>query len=70
MFLRSQIQTSLRRPDQGISRYEQSSRSWHDVATAPFNLDGYNNLDYWTGKSEKSAGCGSMLYDENDLMAV
>ena len=34
------------------------------------HLDGYNNLDYWTGKSEKSARREIFYYDETDLMAV
>jgi len=34
------------------------------------HLDGYNNLDYWMGKSEKSARREVFYYDETDLMAV
>jgi arylsulfatase len=34
------------------------------------HLDGYNNLDYWTGKSPKSARRELFYYDETDLMAV
>jgi arylsulfatase len=34
------------------------------------HLDGYNNLDYWAGKSEKSARREIFYYDETDLMAV
>ena len=34
------------------------------------HLDGYNNLDYWTGKSEKSARREIFYYDETDLMAM
>jgi arylsulfatase len=34
------------------------------------HLDGYNNLDYWTGKSQKSARREIFYYDETDLMAV
>jgi arylsulfatase len=34
------------------------------------HLDGYNNLDYWTGKSDKSARREFFYYDETDLMAV
>src|SRR5215831_10128286 len=34
------------------------------------HLDGYNNLDYWTGKSPKSARREMFYYDETDLMAV
>jgi arylsulfatase len=34
------------------------------------HLDGYNNLDYWTGKADKSARHEIFYYDETDLMAV
>jgi arylsulfatase A-like enzyme len=34
------------------------------------HLDGYNNLDYWTGKSTKSARRAMFYYDETDLMAL
>ncbi len=34
------------------------------------HLDGYNNLDHWTGKSDKSARREIFYYDETDLMAV
>jgi arylsulfatase A-like enzyme len=34
------------------------------------HLDGYNNLDHWTGRSEKSARREYFYYDETDLMAV
>jgi arylsulfatase A-like enzyme len=34
------------------------------------HLDGYNNLDHWTGKSEKSARREIFYYDETDLMAL
>jgi len=34
------------------------------------HLDGYSNLDYWTGKSEKSARREIFYYDETDLMAI
>jgi arylsulfatase A-like enzyme len=38
--------------------------------TYKVHLDGYNNLDYWTGKSQKSARREIFYYDETDLMAV
>jgi arylsulfatase len=38
--------------------------------TYKVHLDGYNNLDHWTGKSEKSARREFFYYDETDLMAV
>jgi arylsulfatase len=34
------------------------------------HLDGYNNLDHWTGESPKSARREYFYYDETDLMAV
>jgi arylsulfatase len=34
------------------------------------HLDGYNNLDYWTGITNKSARREIFYYDETDLMAV
>ncbi|HKA29119.1 MAG TPA: arylsulfatase [Candidatus Binatia bacterium] len=38
--------------------------------TYKVHLDGYNNVDLWTGKSEKSARREFYYYDETDLMAV
>jgi arylsulfatase A-like enzyme len=38
--------------------------------TYKVHLDGYNNLDYWTGKTEKSARREYFYYDETDLMAL
>ncbi|WP_454753741.1 arylsulfatase [Cupriavidus necator] len=34
------------------------------------HLDGYNNLDYWMGKTDKSARREIIYYDETDLMAI
>jgi arylsulfatase len=34
------------------------------------HLDGYDNTDYWTGKTDKSARREIFYYDETDLMAV
>jgi arylsulfatase len=34
------------------------------------HLDGYNQLDLWTGKTEKSARREVFYYDETDLMAL
>ena len=34
------------------------------------HLDGYNNVDLWTGKTEKSARREIFYYDETDLMAL
>jgi arylsulfatase len=34
------------------------------------HLDGYDNLDYWTGRSDKSARREFFYYDETDLMAI
>ncbi len=38
--------------------------------TYKVHLDGYNQLDYWTGKSDKSARREFFYYDETDLMAM
>ena len=40
------------------------------ATTYKVHLDGYNNLDLWTGKTEKSARREYFYYDETDLMAV
>jgi len=32
--------------------------------------DGYDNLVYWTGRTDKSAGREYFYYDETDLMAL
>ena len=36
--------------------------------TYKIHLDGYNQLDYWTGESGKSARREFFYYDEADLM--
>jgi arylsulfatase A-like enzyme len=38
--------------------------------TYKVHLDGYNQLDYWSGKSDKTARREFFYYDETDLMAV
>ena len=38
--------------------------------TYKVHLDGYDNLDLWTGKTEKSARREIFYYDETDLMAL
>jgi arylsulfatase len=38
--------------------------------TYKVHLDGYNNLDLWTGKTEKSARNRYYYYDESDLTGV
>ena len=38
--------------------------------TYKVHLDGYNNMDHWTGKSAKSARREYYYYDETDLMAI
>ena len=38
--------------------------------TYKVHLHGYNNIDYWTGKSDKSARREIFYYDETDLMAM
>jgi arylsulfatase len=39
-------------------------------ASYKVHLDGYNNLDCWMGKTEKSARREYFYYDETDLMAI
>ena len=38
--------------------------------TYKVHLDGFDNIDYWTGKSDKSARRANFYYDETDLMAI
>jgi arylsulfatase len=38
--------------------------------TYKVHLDGYNNLDHWTGKTEKSARNQYFYYDESDLTGL
>jgi arylsulfatase len=38
--------------------------------TYKVHLDGYDNVDLWTGKTEKSARREIFYYDETDLMAI
>jgi arylsulfatase len=38
--------------------------------TYKVHLDGFNNLDLWTGKTDKSARRAYFYYDETDLMAI
>ncbi len=38
--------------------------------TYKVHLDGYNNLDYWEGKTDTSARREYFYYDETDLMAI
>ena len=44
----------------------------YDIGGTKFkvHLDGYNQLDHWGGKSEKSARREIFYYDETDLMAI
>ena len=51
--------------DKLLSGYKAANGTTYKV-----HLDGYNNLDHWTGKSEKSARREFFYYDETDLMAV
>jgi arylsulfatase A-like enzyme len=39
-------------------------------STYKVHLDGYNNLNHWLGKSDKSARREYFYYDETDLMAI
>ena len=38
--------------------------------TYKVHLDGYNQLDYWTGKAAKTSRRAFFYYDETDLMAI
>ena len=38
--------------------------------TYKVHLDGFNQLDMWTGKTDKSARTAHYYYDETDLMAI
>jgi arylsulfatase A-like enzyme len=38
--------------------------------TYKVHLDGFNQLDYWTGKADKSSRRAFFFYDETDLMAI
>jgi arylsulfatase len=38
--------------------------------TYKVHIDGYNQLDYWMGKTDKSARREFFYYDETDLMAI
>ena len=50
---------------------QQMLKGWKAGAmTYKEHLDGYNNLDLWTGKTTKSARREYFYYDETDLMAV
>jgi arylsulfatase len=42
----------------------------NSALTYKVHLDGYNQLDLWTGKTEKSARREFVYYDETDLMAI
>ena len=41
-----------------------------DGTTYKVHLDGFDNIDYWTGKADKSARRTNFYYDETDLMAI
>src|SRR6185436_9236640 len=47
-----------------LKGYKMNGRSYKN------HLDGYNNLDLWTGKTDKSARQEYLYYDETDLMAI
>jgi arylsulfatase A-like enzyme len=53
-----------------IQSHEDLFVSLASAAGLPSLKDGYDNLDYWTGKAEKSARREIFYYDETDLMAV
>jgi hypothetical protein len=51
-------------------RGESVSESSRCGPTYKKHLDGYNNLDYWTGKSDKLAQWELFCDDETDLVAA
>jgi arylsulfatase len=56
----------------GLSNLKQDLLTGYKMGdmTYKVHLDGYNNLDYWTGKTDKSARREFFYYDETDLMAI
>jgi len=57
----------------GLPNLKEELSRGHKAAngtTYKVHLDGYNNLDHWTGKSAKSARREFYYYDETDLMAI
>lgn len=57
----------------GMPKLKEELLKGHKAAngvTYKVHLDGYNNLDHWTGKSPKSARREFYYYDETDLMAI
>ncbi len=56
----------------GVPDLKEKLLKGHEMngTTYKVHLDGYNNLDHWTGKSPKSARREFFYYDETDLMAV
>ena len=57
----------------GMPKVKEELLKGHKAAngvTYKVHLDGYNNIDHWTGKSAKSARREYYYYDETDLMAV
>ena len=56
----------------GLPDLKQQLLKGHEMNGTKYkvHLDGYNNLDHWTGNSEKSARREYFYYDETDLMAV
>ncbi len=56
----------------GLPDIKDKLLSGHEMNGTTYNvhIDGYNNLDYWTGETEKSARREYFYYDETDLMAV
>jgi hypothetical protein len=60
-----------KKPNIGLPNLKQDLLKGYKMGmTYKVHLDGYNNLDYWTGKTEKSARREIFYYDETDLMAV
>jgi len=56
----------------GLPDLKQKLLTGYEMNGTPYkvHLDGYNNLDYWTGKSAVSARRVMYYFDETDLMAL
>jgi len=56
----------------GLPNLAKDLRAGHKMGDTTYkvHLDGYNQLDVWTGKTEKSPRREIFYYDETDLMAL
>ncbi|HVU07354.1 MAG TPA: arylsulfatase [Verrucomicrobiae bacterium] len=56
----------------GLPNLKEDLLNGHEMngTTYKVHLDGYNNLDYWLGNTNKSSRNEIFYYDETDLMAI